>query len=365
MAKKRIGFLSYWGFGRGMSYVTLNYAKMLIPDYDVYIFKQGNNPISKEFELDSVNVFEYNNYLVEPLVFKKWLIENKIDAVVFNEYGQWITDPNNLIKEAKSLGVKTYGYLVMERFEDVEKYLDYDRIIAPTVTFKQFLRSEKYRKFRYIPVSIDFNDFTNIKENKGDNDEFVFFHPAGYGGVLDRKNTDNVVEAFKRLLLENPDKKIKLILTSQKELKYDKNESNIEIICKDLSRRELIELYSKVDITILPSKWETVGIPILESLAAGTPVITTNMPPMNEFVKEGVNGYLCDASLTIYPNIMIKAAEVDASTLMNKMQMSMNRFLLGILNKNSRKIALEKYDNFKNRHYFIDMLKEDLGENNE
>lgn len=362
MNKKRIGFLSYWGWGRGMSYVTLNYAKMLIPDYDVYIFKQGNNSTSDEFKID-VSVFEYPEYIVDPLVFKKWLIENKIDAVVFNEYNQWITDPNNLIKVANDLNIKTYGYLVMERFDDINNYKDYYRIIAPTITFKQFLRSEKYHKSRYVPVSVDFNEFPEkIKKEK---EEFVFFHPAGYGGVLDRKNTDNVVKAFKQLLLENPDKKIKLILSSQKELKYDQNEENIEIITKDLSRQELIELYYKADVVLLPSKWETVGLPIQEALASGTPVITTNMPPMNEFVKEGMNGYLCDGNLNIYPNILIKVAEVDASTLKNKMETSMNKFLLSILSKNARKIALEKYDNKKNRRYFINMLKEDLGEYNE
>jgi len=356
--KRRIGFLSYWGFGRGMSYVTLNYAKMLIPDYDVFILKQGLNSISEEFKID-VNVTEYSNYLVDPKMFEQWLVINRLDAIVFNEYNQWITDPNNLIQIAKKHGVKTYGYLVMERFEDINKYAEYDRIISPTNTFKQFLRSESYFKSRYVPVSVDFNEFPEKKKEK--NEYFTFFHPAGYGGVMDRKNTDNVVNAFKQLLSENPSKKMKLILSSQKDLKYEKDD-NIEIITKDLNRKELIDLYYKADVVLLPSKWETVGLPIQEALASGTPVITTDMPPMKEFVKEGLNGFLCKPREVIYPNIMIKVAEVDTSTLKIKMEASMNEMLLEVLTRNSRKIAFDKYNNEKNRHYFIDMLKEDLGE---
>jgi len=81
--KKRIGFLSYWGWARGQSYLTLCYAKMLKDEYDVYIFKQGDNKIAPEFKAVDVNVTEYPKYVVDKEVFKSWVKENKLDAVIF------------------------------------------------------------------------------------------------------------------------------------------------------------------------------------------------------------------------------------------------------------------------------------------
>jgi len=62
--KKRIGMLSYWGIGRGLAYVTLGYVKMLQDDYDIFIFKQGDNKINKEFKNVNVKITEYPHYIV-------------------------------------------------------------------------------------------------------------------------------------------------------------------------------------------------------------------------------------------------------------------------------------------------------------
>jgi len=149
--RKRIGFLSYFGWGRGQAYVTLCYAKMLIPEYDVYILKQGENPISDEFKVD-VSIMEVPGYNVDPKTFKMWVEANKLDAVVFNEYKQWENDNgNNLIQIAKDCGAKAYGYLVWERFHE-DTLFDYDRIFAPTVSFEKFLR--RNMNMNYLKNSI-------------------------------------------------------------------------------------------------------------------------------------------------------------------------------------------------------------------
>ena len=51
-----------------------------------------------------------------------------------------------------------------------------------------------------------------------------------------------------------------------------------------------IELYRSCHVSILPSKWEGIGIPFIESLCLGLPVITVDAPPMNEWVRNGFNG---------------------------------------------------------------------------
>jgi glycosyltransferase involved in cell wall biosynthesis len=41
-----------------------------------------------------------------------------------------------------------------------------------------------------------------------------------------------------------------------------------------------------VDVAIQPSKMEGIGFMILEAVCAGLPVITTDYPPMNEYVRQ-------------------------------------------------------------------------------
>ena len=104
-----IGFLSPWGTDRGISMLTLNYCKMLNGQHELFILKQGNNQISDNFKVVDVSITESKEYTVEPQAFVRWLSTNKITACFFNEFGQWQIQPDNLVKIAKDLGVKTYA----------------------------------------------------------------------------------------------------------------------------------------------------------------------------------------------------------------------------------------------------------------
>ena len=354
-----IGILSYWGWARGIAYTTRFLVKTLKDDHNVYILKQGSNPISEEFVIfdDKKYVTEYPNYVVDPDFFKKWITDNNLDAVIFHEFNQWSSEPNNLPKIVRDMGKKAYGYLTTERFKP-EQTKEYDRIFAPTVSFERFMRMHKCRNFTYIPRSIDLNEFPAPKRQIA-NRPFTFFHPGGWGGVFNRKNTQVVVDAFNRLSKDH--KNVKLIVASQKELKTEGTlPENLEIISKDFSRQELIDLYYKADCTVLPSKWETIGIPILESLAAGKPLIVTDVPPMNEFVRPGKNGYLTKHNLEHYPTISVYAAIVNPINLKNNMENMLNESLYPMLSRNSRYIAETFYDLEKNKHYLLDFLKKDL-----
>jgi glycosyltransferase involved in cell wall biosynthesis len=328
---------------------------MLIDNYDIYIFKVFNNPISEEFKTINVNIVENPSWDIGVNVFKNWLTENNISAVIFNEYNQWGNDKKDLNKVAHDLGVRTYAWLALERFL-LEQANAYDRLIASTVSYQRFFRGLKIRNFTHIPFSIDLKEFP--KTQKDQNEKFTFFHSAGYGGVGDRKNTKAVVDAFK--LLNNPN--TRLIIASQKPINIESCPDDIVLINKDLSRDELLKLYREADVTVMPTKWESIGIPILESLASGTPVITTNVPPMNEFIKNSINGFVVDGEMINYPGISLVACEVSVQELKTKMEIIMNPMIFGILTRNARKVAEDFYDLEKNKKYFLEFLKKDLGE---
>jgi len=127
-----------------------------------------------------------------------------------------------------------------------------------------------------------------------------------------------------------------------------------------MTREEMINLYYNCDAVLLPSKWETIGLPILEALAAGKPVITSNAPPMNEFVVEGTNGYLVNCEMVKYPDIGIYVCDISPLALKNKMINIKNKMTYSVLSNNSRYIIEKIYNLENNKKYFLDFLKKDL-----
>lgn len=95
-------------------------------------------------------------------------------------------------------------------------------------------------------------------------------------------------------------------------------------------------------VYVLPSYREGTPRTVLEAMAMGRPVITTDAPGCRETVIEGVNGFL------------VPVKSVDALVI------AMTKFiespsLISTMGRNSRKIALDKYDVDKVNAY---MLKE-------
>lgn len=59
-----------------------------------------------------------------------------------------------------------------------------------------------------------------------------------------------------------------------------------------ISEEEKLALLGASDVLPFPSRYEGFGLPLLEGMAAGTPVISTDIPVVNEIVQHGVNGLL-------------------------------------------------------------------------
>lgn len=69
--------------------------------------------------------------------------------------------------------------------------------------------------------------------------------------------------------------------------------SNVKFIGQ-LNDTQLLKAYSECELFILPSKRETQGIVLLESMASGTPIIATNVGGIPNIIKDGYNGFLVE-----------------------------------------------------------------------
>ena len=62
---------------------------------------------------------------------------------------------------------------------------------------------------------------------------------------------------------------------------------------KNVPGEKLIQLYKSSDIYVLPSLIEGMSNAMLEAMAAGIPVVTTNSPGCRDLVRNNVNGLVC------------------------------------------------------------------------
>ncbi|MDR0866393.1 MAG: glycosyltransferase family 4 protein [Candidatus Symbiothrix sp.] len=100
---------------------------------------------------------------------------------------------------------------------------------------------------------------------------YFFSVSCGYG----RKNTVELIKAYNLFAEQNPTNDLVLIWNNYgsdiKEL-IQKND-RIHIL-KSIGDEDLMKLYNGATATYYPSKYEGFGLPILESMACGTPVVT-------------------------------------------------------------------------------------------
>lgn len=105
------------------------------------------------------------------------------------------------------------------------------------------------------PVNVDLINFSKRQSAQ------TFVHNAG-NTLGDANGTDAVIEAQKHI----------------------KSKAKLEI--REFDRdKKYYELYDEGDVLLLPQRFRATSLPIQEAMAAGMPVMTTNIEPFNEFCQ--------------------------------------------------------------------------------
>ena len=287
--KMNIGFISIW-FERGQSYVTKTIRDVIAKKHNTFVFaRTGGVYGQSKLEMDGYwqvpNLTTYPEYQIPHHVMTQWIQENDLDAVVFNEEYDW-----HLVRAAKKTGAKVITYLDYYKKDWEELMGVYDAVLCSTQ--RTFHLVKNICAAYYIGWAVDC-DLFHPQDNR--QAEFTFFHNAGWLGINYRKMTPAVILAFDAISREIPG--ITLFIHSQAELEMLPRQV-INIVRKNERIRYHVEtvpapgLYHKGRILVFPTKLEGLGLPLFEALACGLPVIATDSPPMNEFVKNGYNGLL-------------------------------------------------------------------------
>ena len=128
------------------------------------------------------------------------------------------------------------------------------------------------------------------------NEVFTFGSAASLGGGGFRKNTYEIIKLFKKAFPNENNIKLK-IKVSPRCILPDETDTRIEIQKKFLSEEQLGDWYRSIDCFISASYAEGFGLHLIESMACGVPVISTNYSAPNDFLNKD-NSYLVKYELT-------------------------------------------------------------------
>jgi|GEM_PF-5712658 len=370
-----IGFISCW-FPRGQAYVTraMLEAFSSAGANTFLLARPGPVPIapgkvrfippevSGEWVTENLEI-NLDYFIPEERVVD-WAYENNLDIVILNEERQF-----ELIDALNNAGIPIACYLTIDwvKREEIPHYKKCDLIICPTRICYQLLLNEGIPEEKLIlnRWGVNWKLFPKARGNE----LTVFFHNAGWGGAGERKNTKAVVSAFLEAFRAN--ERMKLLIHTQRPLTGYPEEVQeaisshpaIEVVEKSLP---LPGLYHRGDVLVQPSKAEGLGLTILEGLASGLPVITTDAPAMNEWVENEETGLLARVKEILPSDYLLPRFEVDHLDLAAKMLLlAERRDLLARMRKNARKKAEEELDWSKNGERLVKRIIAHLGEEKE
>jgi len=133
-------------------------------------------------------------------------------------------------------------------------------------------------KFKTALPLVEINNVTDFK--------FLFV-----GRLINQKGVDILLKSFSviqgaTLYIVGAGKEEKKLLDMSEKLNISKRVKFLGI------RKDVPEIYNSVDCFILPSRFEGLGIVVLEAMAAGLPIIVSDFDAVHDIVSDGVNGVI-------------------------------------------------------------------------
>jgi glycosyltransferase involved in cell wall biosynthesis len=112
------------------------------------------------------------------------------------------------------------------------------------------------------------------------------------GSTIRRKRIDILLRVFARLKQQFPKARLLRVggkLTAeQSALMHELGVAESVVQLPQLDRRILVAAYRRAALVLLPSEREGFGLPIVEAMACGTPVVASDLPPLREVGGDAV-----------------------------------------------------------------------------
>lgn len=332
------------------------------------------------FEIYLITLFDYKNipnlYYKVPSDIKVYKISlnNKFDFFGFLKL-------KNILKEIKPDVVVSsmfsantifrffqpiFGYKIFAREHNiyhekkwwqnkVDNFLSKrsEKIIAVSKSVAEFASKQAnipIEKFEIIHNGVEIDKINDFKNNFSKNDlrrklnikeDSVVF--LNVGRLKKQKQQDLLIDAFK-IISEKYDKAQLFIVGRGPEENYLKNkiiENNLEgkVVLTGYSD-SVYDFYRASDVFVLSSKYEGFPNVAIEAMAFGLPLISTNVPGVDEFLIDSSNGFISKENSVGLSEAMFKFLNLDSNQLN-----SMSASAFNTAKEFDIKDTVEKYTN--------------------
>lgn len=156
------------------------------------------------------------------------------------------------------------------------------------------LKSKPDQEISVIYNGVDTDHFSPSADDLHSQSEFII--TTGASRLTARKGLNYLLEALRQLKTKYPFLKLKIMGEGS-------DKSNLERLAEELRisdrvefigripREETAPYYREANLFVLPSLNEGMSNAMLEALASGLPVVTTDTGGTRELVQEGINGF--------------------------------------------------------------------------
>jgi glycosyltransferase involved in cell wall biosynthesis len=290
-------------------------------DYQWYSWKEQLffPRLLKKYHLDLVHFTHFN----APIFYKGKFIVTIHDLILFH----YPTVKNTTLN-------KTFYYFKLAIYHLAIRVVARraELIIAISKFTKKDIIDSLGAKKEKIKVIYEGAEFTSSQDNliKTPQKESTIFKKYGIlkkyllyvGNAYPHKNLERLVLAFEKIGTKNKNK-LQLVLVGKKDYFYsqlekfvDKNKIKGVIITDYISDYELEELYCQTELFVFPSLYEGFGLPPLEALVRGVPVVSSAKsslaeilenkvryfnPESVESIKEGIENTLLSGGVVLTP----------------------------------------------------------------
>ena len=344
---KNIGFVSYW-FNRGQAVVT-RYVRSIFDEagYNTHILvrraeMQGTN--EGDWAGDNVTIGS-QKYNMPASTYLNWAKENNLDVCFFDQNYQF-----KAIKSMRSEGVKTIGRFVWEQFG--EEHVSLAKTAFDTVYSLTKSEHDRYSRLGINSTFVKWGIHPSLflAEQSRRSENIWFYYPAGY--CSSRKSVKETVKAFSMVKRKN----IRLLISSQKPIDT-LGDNRIVVESGNVTlHSEFHKKMASCDVCIIPSRWEGLGLAFVEAMALKMPIITTDHPPMSEYVTHGKSGLLVKNTLGSGLQNGLPVANIKISDLANKISELSNKALIKRMSKFTSNHMQKEYNWSNTRDSYLNLL---------
>lgn len=287
--------------------ITVHEVPMLLAPM-LFTISFGRNAIRKVLELG--NDFDAIHIHSNMTLIPRWAYDRLNGAIISTMHGTWVGERSRMSLRDITMSIESLNDLaVMYISPIVDPYEDYALMYSDGVTVDSIseMRAIHARgltslcpRTELIPEGVDTETFNPSNEDisilekygVGDADHVLF----SISRLAARKGYFKLLRMFSSIRKERNDVKLIIGGTGPQEqaLRQWVVKQGLDrdiIFTGPLPFPDLKALYATTDVFVFYSLWEGQGLVIMESMASGTPVVSTDVGGVPEMVDHGKDGY--------------------------------------------------------------------------